>query len=189
MAFGPVYFAHLQIIPRPSNFPITGCLVNPTSLGDPTITLAAWVPTLFAQCVYFVLTMARFIRLLQNLDVDGNVNVRGLLQMRRLVPTMVLFVRDGAYYFFLAMLTILVNTILLFKAPGPGPLKNVALPWMMALCPLLATHMYLNMQDFLHENANTATSMFLSRNIPEFTASHGEDTELSDLFSYPNQGV
>ncbi|KDR71736.1 hypothetical protein GALMADRAFT_778216 [Galerina marginata CBS 339.88] len=73
---------------------------------------------------------------------------KALQQVRQLVPTMMVFVGHGGLYFGFAILAKVANAVLL--TTQSGPLQAAAIPWMMALYPVLVTRIYLSMVHYLH---------------------------------------
>ncbi|KAF8888360.1 hypothetical protein CPB84DRAFT_1749498 [Gymnopilus junonius] len=71
-----------------------------------------------------------------------------LQQVSRLVPTMMVFIGHGWVYFGLAICAKIVNAILV--TTQSGPLQAAAIPWMMALLPVVVTRIYLSMVRYLH---------------------------------------
>ncbi|PPR01547.1 hypothetical protein CVT24_001858 [Panaeolus cyanescens] len=101
-----------------------------------------------AQCVYFILMLITLLHVMRGLDVRGRASAESLKQVRKLVPTMMVFISHGTYYFFFAILAKIVNAILIVTASGP--LREIGIPWIMALYPVLVTKIYLNMVQYLH---------------------------------------
>jgi len=142
---------------RPSiGFPTVGCPLGQPKY-HPIITLAAWIPSVAAQGIYFVMMFAIFVRVLQSLDPNGKANfLENLLQARRVVPTLVTFISHGSCYFFIAIATKIVNAIVVVNVSGP--LRGVGIPIMMALYPVLAARTYLSMVAYLHAAPNYTES-------------------------------
>jgi len=139
--------------PLPSiGFPTVGCPLG-QSKYHPTITLAAWIPSVAAQGVYFLMMLATFFHVLHGLDPNGKASLmESLLQVRRLVPTIVAFISHGSCYFLIAIAAKIVNAVVVVSVSGP--LQGVGIPMMMALYPVLATRTYLSMVAYLHAEPN-----------------------------------
>ncbi|KAF4622042.1 hypothetical protein D9613_009150 [Agrocybe pediades] len=71
-----------------------------------------------------------------------------LCQVKRLVPTMMVFVEHGGCYFSLAIMAKIANAIVV--TTYSGPLQGAAIAWLMALYPVLVTRIYLSMVQYLN---------------------------------------
>jgi len=142
--------------------PIIGC-----PLGRPKyhsmITLAAWIPSVGAQGIYFLMMLTTFVHAMQELDSNGKASAESLLQVRRLVPTMIAFISRGSCYLFIAIISKIVNAVIVVSVSGP--LQGAGIPIMMALYPVLITRMYLSMAAYLFAR-------------PKCTVVHGDDTDM-----------
>ncbi|KAF8804200.1 hypothetical protein BYT27DRAFT_7194945 [Phlegmacium glaucopus] len=94
--------------PHPSIVsPTMGCPLGSPKY-HPIITLAAWIPSVAAQGIYFLMMLATFVQVLQDLDSNGKASSESLLQVRRLVPTMIAFITNGSSYFLIAISTFIL---------------------------------------------------------------------------------
>ncbi|KAH9475469.1 hypothetical protein JR316_0012580 [Psilocybe cubensis] len=69
-------------------------------------------------------------------------------QVKRLVPTMIVFISHGGWYFTLGILAKIANVVMIVMFTGP--LQSFAIPFMMALYPITVTRIYLSMVYYLH---------------------------------------
>ncbi|KJA17270.1 hypothetical protein HYPSUDRAFT_46603 [Hypholoma sublateritium FD-334 SS-4] len=143
---GFVYISSSTIIP-PGDSHIPGCRITTTSL-PPVFTLGAWIPSIVAQCIYFVLMLKTFFSVLCNLDANGRPSWKSLREMRTLIPTMNIFARHGFIYFLLAIAAKIANILILFFLTGP--LHGIGIPFIMALYPIMVTRLKLSLGEFLH---------------------------------------
>ncbi|KAF9039361.1 hypothetical protein BJ165DRAFT_1407555 [Panaeolus papilionaceus] len=169
-------------IQRPrSALPVPGCSLSFNH--HPKLSLAAWIPSLAAQCIYFILMLITLVHVMRGLDVRGRASAESLHQVRKLVPTMMVFISHGTYYFSLkfglmtalslfisAILAKVINAIVVVTASGP--LREIGIPWIMALYPVLVTKIYLNMVQYLHGRRGRIQYL---RESPHTAGAEGED--------------
>ncbi|KAJ3507353.1 hypothetical protein NLJ89_g6353 [Agrocybe chaxingu] len=137
------------VIPPMRGLQRPGCVLAP-SLQHSKIALAAWIPSIAVQTIYFILMLKTLLHLMRGLDKKGasRINWENWIEVKRLVPTMVVFIKHGVAYFVFGTLIKVVNAV--FLVGTAGPLQMVGVSWMMALYPIVMCRIYLSMVDYLH---------------------------------------
>ncbi len=95
---------------------LPGCYMG-TVIKHPWCTLASWcglfllvciyficslrIPSIIGHCIYFILIVYTLLHVMMLLDENGRISVDSWSQLRRLVPTMMLFIQHGLWYFFM----------------------------------------------------------------------------------------
>ncbi|KAF8966815.1 hypothetical protein BDZ97DRAFT_1806594 [Flammula alnicola] len=171
LGIGFVFVSSAVVLSPARGFSMPGCSTLSFSI-HPAFTLAAWIPSIAAQCTYFTLMLASLLGVVRDLDANRKPSWRSLHQARILIPTMMIFIRHGMFYFFFAIGTFMscltlqsgrsfrlwisfvvpvakiVNAVIVVSTSGP--LQAIGIPWMMALYPVLVTRIYLDMVEYLH---------------------------------------
>ncbi|KAJ7289537.1 hypothetical protein C8J57DRAFT_1493969 [Mycena rebaudengoi] len=148
-------------IRRPPGNPLPGCLSGIAPSSRLRLSLFYSIPAIIIPCLYFLLTLAKFLRLV-TLSRDAG-RVRGiapLFGLRSTAPTIHLFVRDGAFYFLLGFVVQMLNMIVNLTIPTralSGILGEVDIIsqfterlitfQIMAFYPVVATRMSLNLRQ------------------------------------------
>ncbi|KIM37499.1 hypothetical protein M413DRAFT_275786 [Hebeloma cylindrosporum] len=104
-----------------------------------------------------MLMVATLIHVMRGLDSNGKANLQSLAQMRKLVPTMVIYMRHGLCYYFFAITAKIANAIIVVNTTGP--LQSIGIPFLLALYPVLVSRVYLDMVKYLHAQVPKRTHM------------------------------
>ncbi|KAF9473212.1 hypothetical protein BDN70DRAFT_997765 [Pholiota conissans] len=146
LGIGFVYVSSTTSLPH-LGMRITGCVVSTPTLPA-AFTLAAWIPSIVAQCIYFALVVTPFVSITCSLDSNGRLTWTALRSVSLLIPTIVVFANHGVIYFIITIAT-KIATAALFLSQS-GPLQAVGIPWLIALYPVLIGRLYLAMVEHLH---------------------------------------
>lgn len=108
---------------------------------------------LITQILYFILTVIRCLESAKEVRMAPRLRFTSLITMTKTVPIMFGLLRDGALYFFLALVIYVAFIILVFTSPQsqlwiPGTFA------MLAANPLIAARLYLGMKARGRANGN-----------------------------------
>ncbi|KAI9068662.1 hypothetical protein FKP32DRAFT_1672044 [Trametes sanguinea] len=137
----------LSVMPRPANYPLTGCLFTPPKHVN--LSKMVWAVAMSVTCVYFLLILYKFAR---NVSLRKNSRIPGTVpiwELGRVSPLVFAFLRDSAFYFFLVFLGNLLNLIfeIIFAGRALIPMGTI---WLMVIYALSACRLCLNTRDALY---------------------------------------
>ncbi|KAJ3511962.1 hypothetical protein NLJ89_g3800 [Agrocybe chaxingu] len=129
-----------------------GCLTLPVSVRIHS--LAAWTLCAAVGFVFFAFSMWKFKDSLT--DDTGSVRLDFLKDQRYISPVLTVFMRDGAMFFLIILITLIVNAVL--TSWGNGGLGMFGLPWVPAIYSLVGSHMVLDLRKAGDEGHPTRIS-------------------------------
>ncbi|OBZ79101.1 hypothetical protein A0H81_00286 [Grifola frondosa] len=145
--------------PRIPHYPIPGCLFTPPA--HTRNTLISWIVNMSVACVYLSLMLYKFGRniiLTRNTASDGTSIT--FFELRHISPLIYLFIRDGAFYFFIVFVANVINLVFSFVLANRA-IENMGTAWFMAVYGVMSPRLCLNLrgvaqlgQDDLTENAD-----------------------------------
>jgi len=56
------------------------------------------IPSIASQCLYLFFMGYSFVKVMKNVGDDAHMSIENLVQIRKLVPTMTVFMKQGIYY-------------------------------------------------------------------------------------------
>lgn len=132
----------ISATPRSPGFPIPGCLATLPQYAQ--LNYMSWGISMVASCVYFLLTLYKFVISLY--PPGSRAQHPSIFELRHLAPIFYLFIRDGTFYFFVVFVSNLLNLIF------TGVLANSALEqmgtaWLMATYGVTSCRLYLNLRN------------------------------------------
>ncbi|KAJ2913702.1 hypothetical protein MD484_g6713, partial [Candolleomyces efflorescens] len=115
-----------------------GCL---TRVHDSRRTLLAWIPAIVGSFLFFVATMIKF---RESITHPSGQRVNILNDWSYVSPMIMVFFRDGAFYFIVITATICVKAFATIHREGWY--ARPALAWMYAMYSMAGAHMLLNLR-------------------------------------------
>ncbi|KAF9530079.1 hypothetical protein CPB83DRAFT_905628 [Crepidotus variabilis] len=132
---------------RETMIPVQGCFKG-SWVQNPLYALGAWIPAIAGQCVYFCLMVNTLFHIMRVLDENGRASFEGWVQVRKLVPTMMIFIRHGIWYFFVGVAAKIFCVVMITATRGP--LRLIGIIWIAAIYPTLVARVYLDMVAYLY---------------------------------------
>ncbi|KAK0484039.1 hypothetical protein IW261DRAFT_1466381 [Armillaria novae-zelandiae] len=138
-----IEISSITVLPRTSATPVPGCIA--TSPPRIKLTLAAWSPVnpvlIVKSAVFFILSLFKFFASIPSMQLGKPTAFKDILQVRKIMPTLSLFIRDNSFFFFLC----LINLIFIVGL-ADRPIQQMGTAWLMAGYAVMASRLMLNMR-------------------------------------------
>ncbi|KAK0497031.1 hypothetical protein EDD18DRAFT_184560 [Armillaria luteobubalina] len=138
-----VEISSITVLPRTAATPVPGCLA--TSPPRIKLTLAAWIMALVVASVFFVLSLFKFFAYMPSVQMGKPTSFKDILQARKIMPTLSLFIRDNSFFFFFAFSLQLINLVFIVGL-AERPIQQMGTAWLMAGYAVMASRLMLNIR-------------------------------------------
>ncbi|KAG2012225.1 hypothetical protein CC2G_012260 [Coprinopsis cinerea AmutBmut pab1-1] len=125
----------------------TGCATQPKHDEVRAGVLITWVPALLGSFFFFAATMWKFHLSLQ--ESASRWMFTGLGWSHKASPALTIFFRDGAYFYFVTTLSIVVSAV--FSMYKEGMYSLAVVPWVYVAFSYTGSHLVLNLRKAIEE--------------------------------------
>lgn len=126
---------------KPPGLPIPGCY---STYSPGKIVIISWIPCLGLACLFFMLTIYRFLDAFR--DDGGKLKSSNIFLYKNMAPMVTYFVRDGALFFlFLFAITLICALFDIISASNI--VRESPAPWLMAIYAMSSSRLILNLRE------------------------------------------
>ncbi|KAJ2919103.1 hypothetical protein MD484_g1293, partial [Candolleomyces efflorescens] len=153
LEFYGTYYSGLEGSRNASPWPIPGWPGCITAIANVHIGLFSWIPCIIVPTCFFIATM---LKLRESVAVanGGHATIGVLRDTAHISPVLLVFVRDGAFYY---LLTTLITCVCTFLDSYQNKMYfTPSFPWFVAMYSLAGTHMILNLRRLGNSNNKSA---------------------------------
>ncbi|KAJ6614888.1 hypothetical protein B0H10DRAFT_2043033 [Mycena sp. CBHHK59/15] len=122
--------------------PIPGCIPTSIPIGFPAV--IAWGPTVSAQVIFFLMSLYHLFRSRAAETEDEISGWRILFYVQHKTPLIIWFVRDGAFFFFMILVSLIVGLVIMIHDTS---LTSLAVCFIMATYSFAGTRLILNLRQ------------------------------------------